>query len=112
MTDTLGQPAVKPARPFFSSGPCAKPPGWTPDQIDTRILGRSHRSGLGKQRLKLCIDLMRECLALPDTQCLQNVTHSNVWQRARGSVGILCPSDLQEQPGFDQKGSGLEASRK
>ncbi|MCL6698405.1 phosphoserine transaminase [Sphingomonas sp. NSE70-1] len=60
-------PAVRPQRPYFSSGPCAKPPGWTPDKIDTRILGRSHRSGLGKERLKLCVDLMREMLRLPDT---------------------------------------------
>ncbi|WP_294119976.1 phosphoserine transaminase [Sphingomonas sp.] len=60
-------PAVRPLRPHFSSGPCAKPPGWSPDKIDTRILGRSHRSGLGKERLKLAIDLMREMLALPDT---------------------------------------------
>jgi len=60
-------PAVRPLRPHFSSGPCAKPPGWTADKIDTRILGRSHRSGLGKERLKLCIDLMREMLELPDT---------------------------------------------
>ena len=65
MTNT--PPAVRPARPYFSSGPCAKPPGWSPDQIDTRILGLSHRSGLGKERLKLCIDLMREMLELPDT---------------------------------------------
>jgi phosphoserine aminotransferase len=61
------KPELRPARPYFSSGPCAKPPGWSPDQIDTRILGRSHRSALGKERLKLCIDLMRECLQLPDT---------------------------------------------
>ena len=65
MTNT--PPAVRPARPYFSSGPCAKPPGWSPDQIDTRILGRSHRSALGKERLKLCIDLMREMLELPDS---------------------------------------------
>ena len=65
MTNT--PPAVRPLRPHFSSGPCAKPPGWSPDQIDTRILGRSHRSALGKERLKHCIDLMRECLALPET---------------------------------------------
>jgi phosphoserine aminotransferase len=64
---TTTPPAALPMRPYFSSGPCAKPPGWTPDQIDTRILGRSHRSGLGKERLKLCIDLMREILELPDT---------------------------------------------
>ena len=65
MTNT--PPAVRPARPYFSSGPCAKPPGWSPDKLDTRILGRSHRSGLGKQRLKLAIDLMREMLDLPET---------------------------------------------
>ena len=61
------KPELRPARPYFSSGPCAKPPGWSPDQFDTRILGRSHRSAHGKERLKLCIDLMRECLELPDT---------------------------------------------
>ncbi len=61
------KPTALPMRPQFSSGPCAKPPGWAPEQIDTRILGRSHRSALGKQRLKLCIDLMRETLELPDT---------------------------------------------
>ena len=64
---TKTPPAVRPARPYFSSGPCAKPPGWTPDKIDTRILGRSHRSALGKERLRLCIDLMRAMLQLPDT---------------------------------------------
>ncbi|RIX29146.1 phosphoserine transaminase [Sphingomonas edaphi] len=60
-------PAVRPARPYFSSGPCAKPPGWDADKIDTRILGRSHRSGLGKERLRYCIGLMRGMLELPDT---------------------------------------------
>ncbi|QNN65205.1 phosphoserine transaminase [Sphingomonas rhizophila] len=64
MTD---KPTTRPARPHFSSGPCAKPPGWSPDQLDTAVLGRSHRSGLGKKRLALCIDLMREMLQLPDT---------------------------------------------
>jgi phosphoserine aminotransferase len=63
----LAKPTTRPARPYFSSGPCAKPPGWTPEQLDTHVLGRSHRSGLGKQRLQLCIDLMREMLELPAT---------------------------------------------
>jgi phosphoserine aminotransferase len=63
----LNKPQLRPARPHFSSGPCAKPPGWSPDQIDTRVLGRSHRSALGKGRLKLCIELMRANLELPDT---------------------------------------------
>ena len=61
------RPAARPSRAHFSSGPCAKPPGWTPEQLDTRVLGRSHRSGLGKQRLKLAIDLMRDLLELPDS---------------------------------------------
>ncbi|WP_066725524.1 phosphoserine transaminase [Sphingomonas pituitosa] len=61
------KPATKPARPYFSSGPCAKPPGWSPEKLATESLGRSHRSKLGKNRLQYCIDLMRELLRLPDT---------------------------------------------
>jgi phosphoserine aminotransferase len=61
------KPAAPPARPHFSSGPCAKPPGWSPEKLDTRSLGRSHRSAIGKQRLQSCIDLMRETLELPDS---------------------------------------------
>ncbi|RYD53878.1 MAG: phosphoserine transaminase [Sphingomonadales bacterium] len=67
MTVLPSRPAIKPARPFFSSGPCAKPPGWTAEKLDTQVLGRSHRSKIGKTRLQLCIDLMREMLKLPDT---------------------------------------------
>jgi phosphoserine aminotransferase len=63
----LTRPGRKPARPFFSSGPCAKPPGWSPDKLATESLGRSHRAKIGKARLQLCIDLMREVLQLPDT---------------------------------------------
>jgi len=61
------KPGVKPVRPHFSSGPCAKPPGYDPAKLATDVLGRSHRSKLGKTRLALCIDLMREMLGLPDT---------------------------------------------
>ncbi len=60
-------PARKPARPYFSSGPCAKPPGWAPDKLGTESLGRSHRSKIGKARLQYSIDLMREILQVPDT---------------------------------------------
>ncbi|MGX7925453.1 phosphoserine transaminase [Tsuneonella sp. HG094] len=63
----LTLPARKPARPFFSSGPCAKPPGWSPDKLATESLGRSHRSKIGKARLQYCIDLIREVLEVPDT---------------------------------------------
>lgn len=60
-------PELRPARPFFSSGPCAKPPVWSPEKLNTESLGRSHRAKIGKTRLQLCIDLMREMLQLPDT---------------------------------------------
>src|SRR5687768_5210437 len=60
-------PDVRPERPYFSSGPCAKPPGWTASALATDSLGRSHRSKIGKARLKRCIDLMRANLKLPDT---------------------------------------------
>jgi len=64
---TAQMPARKPARPFFSSGPCAKPPGYSPEKLATESLGRSHRAKIGKSRLAYCIDLMREVLELPET---------------------------------------------
>jgi phosphoserine aminotransferase len=64
---TAQLPTRKPARPFFSSGPCAKPPGYAPEKLATESLGRSHRAKIGKTRLAYCIDLMREVLGLPDT---------------------------------------------
>ena len=60
------EPTLRPERPFFSSGPTCKMPGWSLDKIDTRSLGRSHRSSLGKGRLKYAIDLSRELLGVPD----------------------------------------------
>lgn len=61
------KPQARPARPYFSSGPCAKPPVWSPEKLNTESLGRSHRAKIGKTRLQYCIDLMREMLRLPDT---------------------------------------------
>jgi len=60
------EPTLRPERPFFSSGPTAKPPGWSFDKFDTRSLGRSHRSALGKGRLKYAIDLSKELLGVPE----------------------------------------------
>ncbi len=65
MTSLL--PTRKPARPFFSSGPCAKPPGWEASKLQTECLGRSHRSKIGKTRLHLAIDLIRDVLQVPET---------------------------------------------
>ncbi|MDP1872757.1 phosphoserine transaminase [Phenylobacterium sp.] len=60
------KPAMRPARPEFSSGPCAKRPGWAPENLTNAVLGRSHRSKLGKARLKDAIDRTRQVLQVPD----------------------------------------------
>jgi phosphoserine aminotransferase len=62
---TIAEPALRPANPQFSSGPCAKIPGWTPDLLKTASVGRSHRSSEGKARLKEAITLTREVLEVP-----------------------------------------------
>ncbi len=58
-------PAQRPNAPFFSSGPCAKRPGWKLSNLKTESLGRSHRAKIGKARLSLAIDLTREVLKVP-----------------------------------------------
>jgi len=58
-------PAVKPANPNFSSGPCAKRPGWTFDALKNALVGRSHRAKPAKQRIEKCIALTRELLEVP-----------------------------------------------
>ena len=59
------KPAVRPARPFFSSGPCAKRPGWTPEALKGALVGRSHRSKPGKAKLKDAIERTRKILGIP-----------------------------------------------
>ncbi len=61
------KPDALPARPYFSSGPCAKPPGWAPEKLFLDSLGRSHRSKLGKVRLARAIDLTRSVLRIPES---------------------------------------------
>ncbi|MDG1994858.1 MAG: phosphoserine transaminase [Emcibacteraceae bacterium] len=58
-------PEQKPASPLFSSGPCAKRPGWTIDNLKDAPLGRSHRAAIGKSRLKDAIDKTHAMLGLP-----------------------------------------------
>ncbi|MGF1544539.1 MAG: phosphoserine transaminase [Parvularculaceae bacterium] len=61
-----GAPGARPNRPHFSSGPCAKRPGWSADNLSIESLGRSHRSSVGKARLKDAIDRTRALLEVPD----------------------------------------------
>ena len=74
MTDTdvagaalraAAKPPTKPKRPFFSSGPCAKPPGWSPQSLDMSALGRSHRGSIGKAKLAEAIERTHALLRLP-----------------------------------------------
>ena len=62
---TMAMPAVRPTVPHFSSGPCAKRPGWSPQNLTGALLGRSHRSKPGKAKLKRAIELTREVLEVP-----------------------------------------------
>jgi phosphoserine aminotransferase len=61
----MNKPALRPARPYFSSGPCAKRPGWTPEILSHAVLGRSHRSATGKAKLAETIQLSRDVLGIP-----------------------------------------------
>ena len=90
---TSSPPPVRPARPYFSSGPCAKRPGWSASNLDIAVLGRSHRSKLGKARLKLAIDLTREILQVPDSHRIAIVPASDT-----GAVEMALWSMLGARP--------------
>jgi len=63
---TSPQPTQRPQRPYFSSGPCSKRPGWKLEVLNNALVGRSHRSGPGKARLKDVIDRTKSILGIPD----------------------------------------------
>lgn len=65
MTKTT-QPALRPANPHFSSGPCTKRPGWSLDNLNNAFLSRSHRAAEGKARLRAAIDQTKAMLGLPE----------------------------------------------
>src|SRR3981189_2245928 len=62
---TIAIPAVRPAVPHFSSGPCAKRPGWSLQALHDACLGRSHRSAAGKAKLREVLDRSRAILGIP-----------------------------------------------
>ena len=92
MTDHT-KPAMRPARAEFSSGPCAKRPGWTPENLQNAVLGRSHRSKLGKARLKDAIDRTRQVLQVPDDYLIGIVPGSDT-----GAVEMAMWSMLGARP--------------
>ena len=90
---TITKPAVRPACAHFSSGPCAKIPGWSTTLLKNESLGRSHRSSLGKSRLKRAIELTREVLEVPATHLIGIVPASDT-----GAVEMAMWSLLGQRP--------------
>lgn len=66
MSDKISKPDTRPGNPCFSSGPCAKRPGWTPAVLQEALTGRSHRSAPGKAKLKSVIDRTKNLLGIPE----------------------------------------------
>ena len=87
------RPHIKPQNPRFSSGPCAKRPGWTPEILQNAILGRSHRSALGKEKLSLAIEKTRQILGVPDNYKIGIVPASDT-----GAVEMALWSLLGQRP--------------
>jgi len=87
------KPSAKPRRPHFSSGPCAKPPGWDASLLPTDALGRSHRSKIGKARLAHAIDLTRRVLQVPEDYRIGIVPASDT-----GAVEMALWSLLGQRP--------------
>ena len=92
---TIPRPAVRPARPEFSSGPCAKRPGWTPEALKDAVLGRSHRSKPGKARLQAAIDLTRKVLQVPDSHLIGIVPGSDTGAVEMAMWSLLGPRRVQ-----------------
>ena len=62
----FSEPKYKPKNPFFSSGPCAKRPGWSPNVLNNAVLGRSHRSDIALKKIREVIELTKEILNIPE----------------------------------------------
>ncbi|OXE36470.1 MAG: phosphoserine transaminase [Phenylobacterium zucineum] len=93
--NTFAKPAMRPARPEFSSGPCAKRPGWTPQNLQNAVLGRSHRSKPGKGRLKDAIDRTRQLLDVPDDYLVGIVPGSDTGAVEMAMWSMLGPKPIQ-----------------
>ena len=85
------RPVRRPANPRFSSGPCAKHPGWSLDGLKDGVFGRSHRSAIGKARLKQAIDLTRDVLRVPDNYVIGIVPASDTGAVEMAMWSLLGP---------------------
>jgi phosphoserine aminotransferase len=89
------KPAARPVRPEFSSGPCAKRPGWSPENLNTALLGRSHRSKPGKARLQDAIERTSALLELPPDYRLGIVPGSDTGAMEMALWSLLGPRPVQ-----------------
>ncbi len=87
------KPKNRPERPHFSSGPCAKPPGWAPAHLEQALIGRSHRAKPSKERLRAVIDRSKAILAIPDDYRVGIVAASDT-----GAIEMALWSMLGERP--------------
>ncbi len=90
----VAHPAVRPARPFFSSGPCAKRPGWTPEALKGALVGRSHRSKPGKAKLKDAIERTRKLLDVPADYRIGIVPASDTGAVEMAMWSLLGPREI------------------
>jgi phosphoserine aminotransferase len=92
---TPAKPAMRPARPEFSSGPCAKRPGWKVENLQGALVGRSHRSKPGKARLKEAIDQTRAVLRVPADYLIGIVPASDTGAMEMAMWSMLGAKPLQ-----------------
>jgi phosphoserine aminotransferase len=92
---TPARPAMRPACAHFSSGPCAKRPGWSPEHLRTAVLGRSHRSKIGKARLQAAIDQTRLVLEVPGEFHIGIVPGSDTGALEMALWSLLGPRPVQ-----------------
>jgi len=89
----MTKPTVKPKNPCFSSGPCAKRPGWTPQALADAFVGRSHRAAEGKKRLNDVVERQRKILGIPAEYKMAIVPASDT-----GAIEMALWSMLGERP--------------
>ena len=92
---TTTAPALRPTNPNFSSGPCAKRPGWSLEALKDAALGRSHRSKLGKAKLIEAIDLTREVLEVPASHRIAIVPGSDTGAVEMAMWSLLGPRGVE-----------------
>ena len=86
------KPKNKPVNPSFSSGPCPKYPGWNVTDLQSALVGRSHRSVEGKEKLRYAIELTKKILQIPDEYLVGIVPASDT---GGGRNGLVEPSRFE-----------------